>query len=113
MIYVVGRAVTSAFSRCETIFAGCARDLRACFTQEEGRKVSPPCDAVMTGGSYVVRLRETTGDDRYYAALDKREQSLAKAIMVSCYRPFGEMPFCIPADPEADVATQSCCSLIA
>ncbi|KIJ64167.1 hypothetical protein HYDPIDRAFT_175592 [Hydnomerulius pinastri MD-312] len=34
------------------------------------------------------RLRKTTGDDKYYAPLDRIEGSLASAILVSCYKPF-------------------------
>ncbi|KAG1861380.1 major facilitator superfamily domain-containing protein [Suillus tomentosus] len=34
------------------------------------------------------RLRESTGDSKFYAPLDRREGSLASAILVSCYTPF-------------------------
>ncbi|KAH7909491.1 major facilitator superfamily domain-containing protein [Hygrophoropsis aurantiaca] len=34
------------------------------------------------------RLRKSTGDPNYYAPLDRREGSLAHAVLVSCYRPF-------------------------
>ncbi|KAH7882587.1 major facilitator superfamily domain-containing protein [Phlebopus sp. FC_14] len=34
------------------------------------------------------RLRKSTGNDKYYAPLDKAEGSLASAVLVSCYRPF-------------------------
>ncbi|KAG2055312.1 MFS general substrate transporter [Suillus hirtellus] len=34
------------------------------------------------------RLRESTGDSKFYAPLDRREGSLASAIFVSCYTPF-------------------------
>ncbi|KAK7046011.1 hypothetical protein VNI00_007006 [Paramarasmius palmivorus] len=33
-------------------------------------------------------LRKRTGDDKYWAPLDKQENNLTKAIMVSCYKPF-------------------------
>ena len=36
----------------------------------------------------VHRLRKSTGDPRYYAPLDRRRMTLAKAIAVSCYLPF-------------------------
>lgn len=34
------------------------------------------------------RLRESTGDPKFYAPLDRREGTLASAIIVSCYTPF-------------------------
>ncbi|KAG1790796.1 major facilitator superfamily domain-containing protein [Suillus plorans] len=34
------------------------------------------------------RLRESTGDSKFYAPLDRREGSLASAILVSCHTPF-------------------------
>ncbi|KAI0700693.1 major facilitator superfamily domain-containing protein [Cytidiella melzeri] len=34
------------------------------------------------------KLRKATKDPRYYASLDRREGSLTRAIMISCYRPF-------------------------
>lgn len=34
------------------------------------------------------RLREQTGNPKYYAPLDKRQGSLASAILISCYKPF-------------------------
>ncbi|KAH0834304.1 major facilitator superfamily domain-containing protein [Lanmaoa asiatica] len=34
------------------------------------------------------RLRKATGDASYYAPLDKVQDSLARSIIVSCYRPF-------------------------
>ncbi|OSX60466.1 hypothetical protein POSPLADRAFT_1075116 [Postia placenta MAD-698-R-SB12] len=34
------------------------------------------------------KLRKETGDEKYWAPLDRREGSLAHAIMVSCYTPF-------------------------
>ncbi|KAG2111482.1 major facilitator superfamily domain-containing protein [Suillus clintonianus] len=34
------------------------------------------------------RLRKSTGDPKFYAPLDRREGTLASAILVSCYRPF-------------------------
>ncbi|KAG2353275.1 MFS general substrate transporter [Suillus spraguei] len=34
------------------------------------------------------RLRESTGDPKFYAPLDRQEGTLASAILVSCYRPF-------------------------
>lgn len=36
------------------------------------------------------RLRKSTGDERYYAPLDRRSGTLLHLIAVSCYRPFGE-----------------------
>ncbi|EIW74976.1 MFS general substrate transporter [Coniophora puteana RWD-64-598 SS2] len=34
------------------------------------------------------RMRKETGNDKYYAPLDRRNQSLLREIVVSCYRPF-------------------------
>jgi hypothetical protein len=34
------------------------------------------------------RLRESTGDPKFYAPLDRREGTLASAILFSCYTPF-------------------------
>lgn len=34
------------------------------------------------------RLRESTGDPKFYAPLDRREGTLTSAILVSCYKPF-------------------------
>ncbi|KAG1727260.1 major facilitator superfamily domain-containing protein [Suillus paluster] len=34
------------------------------------------------------RLRKSTADPKFYAPLDRREGTLASAILVSCYRPF-------------------------
>ncbi|KAI4293656.1 MFS general substrate transporter [Schizophyllum commune Loenen D] len=34
------------------------------------------------------RLRKSTGDDRYWAPLDRTHKSLAHSIAVSCYKPF-------------------------
>lgn len=34
------------------------------------------------------RLRESTGDPKFYAPLDRQEGTLTSAILVSCYRPF-------------------------
>ncbi|KAH7924128.1 MFS general substrate transporter [Leucogyrophana mollusca] len=34
------------------------------------------------------RLRKSTGDSKYYAPLDRREGSLASAVLISCYKPF-------------------------
>ncbi|KAG2143395.1 major facilitator superfamily domain-containing protein [Suillus bovinus] len=34
------------------------------------------------------RLRESTGDPKIYAPLDRREGTLVSAILVSCYKPF-------------------------
>ncbi|KAJ3781401.1 major facilitator superfamily domain-containing protein [Lentinula aff. detonsa] len=33
-------------------------------------------------------LRKTTGDNRYFAPLEKNEINLAQAILISCYKPF-------------------------
>lgn len=35
-----------------------------------------------------IRLRESTGDPKFYAPLDRREGTLTSAILVSCYKPF-------------------------
>ncbi|KAJ3747863.1 major facilitator superfamily domain-containing protein [Lentinula detonsa] len=35
-----------------------------------------------------VRLRKSTGDNRYFAPLEKSEINLAQAILISCYKPF-------------------------
>ncbi|KAF8659474.1 hypothetical protein AX16_001841 [Volvariella volvacea WC 439] len=34
------------------------------------------------------RLRRITGDSRYWSPLDKAEQRLSRAILISCYKPF-------------------------
>ncbi|KAL0953075.1 hypothetical protein HGRIS_007275 [Hohenbuehelia grisea] len=34
------------------------------------------------------RIRQATGETRYLAPLDKEEKNLARAILVSCYKPF-------------------------
>ncbi|KAI0939121.1 hypothetical protein AcV5_000624 [Taiwanofungus camphoratus] len=34
------------------------------------------------------RLRKETGNEKYYAPLDRRETSIARAILFSCYTPF-------------------------
>ncbi|KIK59727.1 hypothetical protein GYMLUDRAFT_44161 [Collybiopsis luxurians FD-317 M1] len=34
------------------------------------------------------RLRKSTGDANYWAPLDRRQQSMTEAIIISCYRPF-------------------------
>ncbi|KAL6306779.1 major facilitator superfamily domain-containing protein [Sparassis latifolia] len=34
------------------------------------------------------RMRKETGNDKYYAPLDRREQSIFNAILFSCYTPF-------------------------
>ncbi|PSR73609.1 hypothetical protein PHLCEN_2v10528 [Hermanssonia centrifuga] len=34
------------------------------------------------------KLRQATGDDRYYAPLDERQVSMSRAILTSCYMPF-------------------------
>ncbi|KIK59726.1 hypothetical protein GYMLUDRAFT_226593 [Collybiopsis luxurians FD-317 M1] len=34
------------------------------------------------------RLRKSTGDANYWAPLEKRQQSMTEAIIISCYRPF-------------------------
>jgi MFS family permease len=34
------------------------------------------------------RLRESTGDPKFYAPVDRREGTLTSAILVSCYKPF-------------------------
>lgn len=39
------------------------------------------------------RLREETGDLKYYAPLDRREGSLAFAILISCYKPFRKLSY--------------------
>lgn len=36
------------------------------------------------------RLRRSTGDENYWAPLDKTNVSLGGAILISCYRPFGK-----------------------
>ena len=36
------------------------------------------------------RIRKSTGDNRYYAPLDKRETTLMHSIAMSCYVPFSE-----------------------
>lgn len=41
------------------------------------------------------RLRQASGDDRYWAPLDQREKSLARSIMQSIYVPFGESPHAV------------------
>jgi len=38
------------------------------------------------------RLREMTGNQNYYAPLEKENASLGRAIIISCYRPF-RMPY--------------------
>lgn len=47
-------------------------------------------DSVLISLAY--RLRKETGDEKYWAPLDRREGSLAHAIMVSCYTPFSTSP---------------------
>ncbi|KAG1895762.1 major facilitator superfamily domain-containing protein [Suillus fuscotomentosus] len=34
------------------------------------------------------RLRESTGDPKFYAPLDRRENTLVSAVLISCYKPF-------------------------
>ncbi|KAF9071910.1 major facilitator superfamily domain-containing protein [Rhodocollybia butyracea] len=35
-----------------------------------------------------IRLRKSTGDDQYFAPIEKEERNLGHAILVSCYKPF-------------------------
>lgn len=39
------------------------------------------------------RLRKSTGDNRYTAPLDRKQEPLARMILVSCYRPFGKLSY--------------------
>ncbi|TFY69956.1 hypothetical protein EVG20_g2924 [Dentipellis fragilis] len=50
------------------------------------------------------KLRKTTGNPDYWAPIERRETSLARALIVSCYTPFGMVP---SSHPRSKVLTEA------
>jgi hypothetical protein len=56
-------------------------------TQTESRKVGTDRFSLCVL-SFCVRLRKETGDQTYWAPLDRHDTSLARSLLLSCYVPF-------------------------
>lgn len=41
------------------------------------------------------RIRKATGDERYYAPLDRRDVTMLRAVVISCYTPFSKSPLSV------------------
>ena len=61
------------------------------FGRAKQRSMSMPLCFTAVDQTSTHRLRQSTGESKFYAPLDRREGTLFRKICVSCYRPFGEL----------------------
>lgn len=72
-------------------FLACTRDIPPSAVEAESSEVCVvSAEALSILKPSIHRLRKSTGDERYWAPLDQRQESLLYAIMMSCYVPFSE-----------------------